>query len=147
MAGIQSKASRIATAVASPTGAAPPVSAAASCKGSLVREMSNSTSRSSTSHSTPAPSAMSRFDPAEAGLRIGPGTAATARERCAASVAVSRAPPSACDSTTTQASLSAAMIRLRAGNRQRSGAVPSGASDSSSPRWATIRHSTAFSRG
>ena len=59
--------------------------------------------------------------PADDGLRTEPGTAITWMSRSAASSTVCIEPPAAWDSTTTTRSASAAMIRLRAGNRHAAG--------------------------
>ena len=82
------------------------------------------------------PSAIKRFVPTDDGLRTEPGTAMTGMSRSAASFTVSSEPPAAWDSTTTTRCDSAAMMRLRAGNRHASGRAPSGASLRSRPRRA-----------
>ena len=81
-----------------------------------------------------APSRSSWFVPAAARLRGEPGTAITSTERSIAAWAVISEPPRSRLSTTTRTSLSAARMRLRSGNRNGSGAVPGGHSDSSRPR-------------
>ena len=84
---------------------------------------------------------------ADAALRTDPGTASTRRPRAAASSTVWRDPPRGWDSTTTTTDPSAAMMRLRAGKRQGSGAAPNGASLSSTPARATSSHSRAWAFG
>ena len=62
-----------------------------------------------------------------------PGTAATQRPRSRAKSLVIRLPLGSAASTTTVMRARPAMIRLRAGKLQRSGWVPGGSSDSTSP--------------
>ena len=78
--------------------------------------------------------------PTAARLRTEPGTAITSTSRSIAARAVISEPPRSRLSTTTRTSLSAARMRLRIGNRNGSGAVPGGHSDSSSPRSQTSAH-------
>ena len=66
----------------------------------------------------------SELQPAAEGLRREPGSANTVRPYSAAYLAVMRDPPLAVASTTTTRSASAAMIRLRTGNRSRRGCTP-----------------------
>ena len=80
-----------------------------------------------------APSRISWLVPAAARFCTAPGTAITSIERSSASRAVVSDPPRSRLSTTTSTSLSAARMRLRIGNRNFSGAVPGGHSDSSRP--------------
>ena len=94
-----------------------------------------------------APSRISWLVPAAARLRTEPGTAITSTERSMAAWAVISEPPRSRLSTTTSTSLSAAMMRLRMGNRNGSGAVPGGHSDSSRPRSHTSAHSAALTFG
>ena len=107
----------------------------------------SATRRSFMSHIGMHPSASKRLVPCEAGLRIGPGTAKTGSERCAASSAVKRAPPRSKDSTIKTTSASAAIIRFRDGNLQRSGCMPSGVSDKITPLSATSSQSLRFDFG
>ena len=86
--------------------------------------------------------------PAAARLRTEPGTAITSTDRSMAAWAVISDPPRSRLSTTTSTSLSAAMMRLRIGNRNGSGAVPGGHSDSSRPRPHDLRPTApALTRG
>ena len=70
------------------------------------------------------PSASRAFVPTDAGLRTEPGTTSTSMPRASAASTVWSDPPRSCDSTTITASARAAMMRLRAGKRQRSGVMP-----------------------
>ena len=93
------------------------------------------------------PSRMSRFVPSELGLRTDPGTARTSRPRSAAQRAVLSAPLLAVASTTTTASARAAMMRLRRGNRQPTGASEPPSSESTQPLSAISSRSRRCSLG
>ena len=87
------------------------------------------------------------FVPAERPLVISPGTAKTSRPSSSAKSAVIRAPDRSRASTTTVASERAAMIRLRAGNRQGAGSTPGGYSETTAPDATIRRASSAWLRG
>ena len=107
----------------------------------------SATSTSSTLVTGAAPSRSRRFVPADARLRGDPGTAMTSTSRSNAAWAVISEPPRSRLSTTTRTSLRPAMMRLRIGNRNGSGAVPGGHSDNSTPRSPTAAHRPAWTRG
>ena len=107
----------------------------------------SATSTSSASVTGAAPSRSSWLVPAAARLRTEPGTAITSTDRSIAAWAVISEPPRSRLSTTTSTSLSAARMRLRSGNRNGSGGVPGGHSDSSTPRSHTSAHSRAWTFG
>src|ERR1035437_9921109 len=83
-----------------------------------------------------APSRSSRFDPALRAESIGPGTAATDRQRPNAWVAVFTAPDLYGASTTIVTLASAAMIRFRLGKHPFWAGVPGSHSERTSPSLA-----------
>ena len=113
----------------------------------LAGKRPSAPSTSSGPRAGPQPSKIRRWGPAETGERTEPGTASTGISRPIASSAVIIDPPCSGDSTTTTARDSAAMIRLRDGNRQGSGTTPGGASDKRRPRSATCSQRRVWALG
>ena len=93
------------------------------------------------------PSLMRALVPAEAELRIDPGTASTGTPRSPAIPAVMSEPPRSWLSTTTSRSHRATRIRFLAGNLHGAGAVPSGYSETIAPEVATATHRSALLLG
>ncbi len=94
-----------------------------------------------------APSQSNWFVPADARESTGPGTANRSTPRSPASLAVIKLPPRSRLSITTSTSTSAARMRLRSGNRNASGGVPGGHSETTAPRALTSAHSEACCLG
>ena len=85
--------------------------------------------------------------PAESADVISPGTASTSLPSSSAKSAVISAPLRSRASTTTVASHSPAMIRLRAGKRHGAGSTPGSYSETTSPRSQILRASSACAAG